>query len=52
MFSRPVDAESIAPLLSKKPHWQADLFPALMNEHYVPAKPVMAPVMQLVEASA
>jgi len=28
------------------------LFPVLMNEHYMPAKPVAAPVMQLVGASA
>jgi len=52
LFSRPVDAEAVAPLLSKRPHWQADLFPVLMNEHYMPAKPVAAPVMQLVGASA
>ena len=42
LFSRPVDAESVSAWISKKPHWQADLFPTLMNEHYVPAKPVAA----------
>jgi diguanylate cyclase (GGDEF)-like protein len=52
LFSRPVDAEAVAPLISKKPHWQADLFPALINEHYVAAKPAAAPVIQLVGASA
>jgi EAL domain-containing protein (putative c-di-GMP-specific phosphodiesterase class I) len=52
LFSRPVDAEAVAPLLSKRPHWQADLFPALINEHYVPVKPAAVPVIQLVGASA
>jgi predicted signal transduction protein with EAL and GGDEF domain len=52
LFSRPVDAETVTTLLSKKPHWQADLFPTLMNEPYVPVKPVAAPMMQLLEASA
>ena len=50
LFSRPVDAETVTTLLSKKPHWQADLFPTLMNEPYVPVKPVAA--LQLLEASA
>jgi diguanylate cyclase (GGDEF)-like protein len=50
LFSRPVDAESVTTWISKKPHWQADLFPTLMNEQYVPQKP--APVIQLVGASA
>lgn len=52
LFSRPVDAESVTTMISKKPHWQADLFPTLMNEHYVPATPAAAPILQLVEASA
>lgn len=52
LFSRPVDAESVTAMISKKPHWQADLFPTLMNEHYLPAKPASAPIMQLLEASA
>ncbi|MGZ8842450.1 MAG: EAL domain-containing protein [Pyrinomonadaceae bacterium] len=50
LFSRPVDAESVTAWISRKPHWQADLFPTL-NEVLVPAaKP--APMMQLVGASA
>ena len=53
LFSRPVDAESVTNLISKKPHWQADLFPTLMNEHYMPAKPVGPPmVMERVGAPA
>ena len=52
LFSRPVDAESVTSLISKKPHWQADLFPTLTNEHYMPAKPATAPMMQLLGASA
>ena len=51
LFSRPVDAGSVTAWISRKPHWQADLFPTLMNEQYVPAKPA-APVIQLVGASA
>lgn len=47
LFSRPVDANSVGAWFSRKPNWQADLFPA-MNEHYIPAKP--AAVMQLVSA--
>lgn len=48
LFSRPVDAESVTTWISRKPHWQADLFPTL-NEVLVPvAKP--APMMQLVGA--
>lgn len=49
LFSRPVDAESVTAWISKKPHWQTDLFPTLMSEQYVPAKPAAA-VMQLVGA--
>ncbi len=52
LFSRPLDAEAVTTLISKKPHWQADLFPTLINEHYLAAKPAAAPVMQLVGASA
>jgi EAL domain-containing protein (putative c-di-GMP-specific phosphodiesterase class I) len=52
LFSRPVDAESVTTLIAKKPHWQADLFPTLMKEHYMPARPAAAPMMQLVSASA
>jgi diguanylate cyclase (GGDEF)-like protein len=48
LFSRPVDADSVTVWISRKPHWQADLFPTVMNEHYVPAKP--AAVRQLVSA--
>src|SRR5438876_1142906 len=51
LFSRPVDAGSVTAWISRKPHWQADLFPTLMNEQYMPAKPA-APVIQLVGASA
>lgn len=54
LFSRPVDAESLTSLLTKKPHWQTDLFPTPMNEHYVPSRTAAAagaaPVMQLVTA--
>lgn len=46
LFSRPVDPDSVSAWITKKPHWQADLFPTLMNEQYVPAK--TAAVMQLV----
>src|SRR5438477_11785832 len=48
LFSRPVDAESVSAWITKKPHWQADLFPTL-NEHYVPALK-SAPMMQLARA--
>jgi diguanylate cyclase (GGDEF)-like protein len=50
LFSRPVDAASVSAWISKKPHWQADLFPTVMND--APAKPASATVMQLVSASA
>ena len=46
LFSRPVDAESVTSWISKKPLWQADLFPAT-KEYYVTPKP---PVMQLISA--
>ncbi len=46
LFSRPVDAESVTSWISRKPLWQADLFPAT-KDYYVPQKP---PVMQLVSA--
>ena len=50
LFSRPVDADSVTQWISRKPHWQEDLFPA-MNEHYVAPKPgAVLPVMQLVTA--
>jgi diguanylate cyclase (GGDEF)-like protein len=48
LFSRPVDAESVGAWISKKPHWQGDLFPTLMNEQYVPAKP--GNVVQMITA--
>jgi diguanylate cyclase (GGDEF)-like protein len=48
LFSRPVDADSVGAWISKKPHWQADLFPTLRNEKYVPAKP--ANVVQMITA--
>jgi diguanylate cyclase (GGDEF)-like protein len=48
LFSRPVDAESVAAWISRKPHWQGDLFPTLMNEQYVPVKP--ANVVQMITA--
>jgi len=50
LFSRPIDAESVTVLINRQPHWQADLFPSLMNEEQVAAQ--TAPVMQLVSASA
>jgi predicted signal transduction protein with EAL and GGDEF domain len=50
LFSRPVDPESVTSWISRQPHWQADLFTTLMKEP--PAKPVPAPVMQLVTATA
>jgi diguanylate cyclase (GGDEF)-like protein len=52
LFSRPVDAASVSSWISRQPHWQADLFPTLINEPS--AKPALAaaPVMQLVSASA
>ena len=43
LFSRPVDADSVSAWISRKPHWQEDLFPAA-NEYFVPAQPA---VMQL-----
>jgi diguanylate cyclase (GGDEF)-like protein len=46
LFSRPVDAGSVTAWISRKPHWQADLFPAA-NEYFAHAKPAM---MQLVSA--
>lgn len=36
LFSRPVDPESVTSWISRTPHWQADLFPTLKNEKYVP----------------
>jgi diguanylate cyclase (GGDEF)-like protein len=51
LFSRPIDAEACTALLSKTPHWQADLFPR-MNEHYTPAKTGTAAMMHLVEVPA
>jgi len=48
LFSRPVDADSVTAWISKRPHWQADLFPAV-NEHHAPARQT---VMQLVPVSA
>src|ERR1041385_505962 len=39
LFSRPVDADTVGAWISKRPHWQADLFPTLLNEQYVPANP-------------
>jgi len=48
LFSRPVDAESVCAWISKKPHWQSDLFPTLMNEQYVPA--TTANVVQMITA--
>ena len=48
LFSRPVDADSVTAWISKKPHWQGDLFPTLMNEQYVPAKPTN--VVQMITA--
>jgi len=48
LFSRPVDPDSVSAWITKKPHWQADLFPTLMNEQYVPAKP--ANVVQMITA--
>ncbi len=47
LFSRPIDAESVTGWISRKPHWQADLFP-VANEYFAPAKP--ATLMQLVSA--
>ena len=46
LFSRPVDAGSVTAWISRKPHWQADLFPAT-KEYFVSPKPAM---MQLVSA--
>jgi diguanylate cyclase (GGDEF)-like protein len=46
LFSRPVDADSVSAWISRKPHWQADLFQA-MNEKY-PVNP--GTVMQLATA--
>jgi len=48
LFSRPVDPESVSAWITRKPHWQGDLFPTLMNEQYVPAKP--ANVVQMITA--
>ncbi len=48
LFSRPVDPDSVSAWITRKPHWQADLFPTLMNEQYVPAKP--ANVVQMIPA--
>jgi diguanylate cyclase (GGDEF)-like protein len=46
LFSRPVDANSVTTWISRKPHWQADLFSGT-NEYFAHAKPAM---MQLVSA--
>ena len=45
LFSRPVEAEAVTAWISRKPHWQADLFSG-SNDYFVPA----APAMQLVSA--
>ena len=47
LFSRPVDADSVSAWITKRPHWQADLFPTLLNEQYVP-KPTN--VVQMITA--
>src|SRR4029079_15928510 len=48
LFSRPADPDSVSAWITKRPHCQADLFPTLLNEQYVPAKP--ASVTQLRQA--
>ena len=40
LFSRPVDAASVTSWISRKPHWQADLFP-VTGEYFVPAQPAV-----------
>jgi diguanylate cyclase (GGDEF)-like protein len=49
LFSRPIDAESVTALITRQPHWQADLFPSLNEEQVAPQT---TPVMHLVSASA
>ena len=49
LFSRPIDAESVTALITRQPHWQADLFPSLNEDQIAPQT---TPVMQLVSASA
>ena len=46
LFSRPVDADSVTAWISRKPHWQADLFPVMST------KPAVNPahLMQLATA--
>jgi hypothetical protein len=51
LFSRPVDADSVTAWIARKPHWQDDLFPVMLNEHYMPSiKPAPVPVRQLATA--
>ena len=46
LFSRPVDADSVSEWISKKPHWQETLFPAI--DYFTPAQPAAVPaVVQL-----
>jgi diguanylate cyclase (GGDEF)-like protein len=46
LFSRPVDADSVSEWISKKPHWQETVFPAI--DYFVPAQPAAIPaVVQL-----
>jgi diguanylate cyclase (GGDEF)-like protein len=52
LFSRPVDAASVTSWISRQPLWQADLFTTLINEPSAKPAPAVAPVMQLVSASA
>jgi diguanylate cyclase (GGDEF)-like protein len=40
LFSRPVDAESAGVWISKRPQWQASLFPSA-NDNVVPASPTV-----------
>ncbi len=46
LFSRPVDANSVTAWISRKPHWQADLFSGT-KEYFASPKPAL---MQLVSA--
>src|SRR5258707_6218795 len=40
LFSRPVDANSVSEWISRRPHWQADLFPT-QSDYFVPGQPAV-----------
>ena len=50
LFSRPVDADSVSEWISKKPHWQENLF-SDTGDYFVPAQPVAVPAVALLRSA-